>query len=81
MGKYQTLMPTPSGEEKPSGNVRHFCLKCGSHLWAHDEQWAQWVYPFAGAIDTDLPTPPHSYHIMLGSKASWVLPQVRPEWC
>ena len=31
----------------------------------------------AGAIDTDLPVPPLSQHIMLGSKASWVVPQVR----
>ena len=34
------------------------------------------VYPFASAIDTDLPTPPERYHIMLESKPEWVhLPQ------
>lgn len=30
----------------------------------------------AGAIDSELPKPPHSVHLMLGSKASWVEPQV-----
>ena len=36
----------------------------------------QWVYPFAGAIDTQLPAPPRSVHMMLKHKADWVEPQV-----
>lgn len=36
----------------------------------------QWVYPFAGAIDTELPAPPRSVHMMLKHKADWVEPQV-----
>ena len=36
----------------------------------------QWIYPFASAIDTDLPEPPSRVHLMLGSKANWVTPQV-----
>lgn len=46
-------------------------------------QWEQSFYPFASAIDTLLPAvPPEagSVHIMLGSKAAWVEPQVGPGW-
>lgn len=46
---------------------------------------AQLIYPFAGAVDTELPKPPHSVHIMLKYKAAWVEPQVRVGyalcWC
>lgn len=72
------MMPNEAtGEMEPSSNVRSFCGDCGTHLWAHDERWGKWVYPFASAIDApDLPVPPHTVHIMLGSKASWVVPQV-----
>ena len=78
---YAVMLPDKEGEEEgkmhPTSNVRSFCGSCGTHLWAYDEQnWPKWFYPFAGAIDTDLPVPPHSVHIMLGSKASWVTPQV-----
>jgi hypothetical protein len=31
---------------------------------------AQWIYPFAGAIDS--PLPPEIVHIMLDFKAAWV---------
>ena len=51
---------------------RHFCRHCGSALWGSDKRWAQWVYPFASAIDSDLPAPEDRVHIMLGSKANWV---------
>jgi hypothetical protein len=54
------------------GAARHFCPKCGSALWAWDRRWAEWVYPFASAIDTRLPAPRERHHIMLGSKANWV---------
>ena len=78
---YATMMPnSKTGKMEPSTNIRSFCSECGSHLWAYDEQWGDWVYPFASAIDTDLPVPPHTVHMMLGSKASWVLPDVRYAW-
>ena len=53
-------------------NRRFFCPHCGSALWAHDPRWPQWIYPFAGAIDTSLPRPPEIVHIMLEFAASWV---------
>jgi len=57
---------------------RHFCARCGSHLWLWDPRWPELVHPQAGAIDTPLPTPPERTHLMLGSKASWVEPAIGP---
>jgi hypothetical protein len=83
---YAVVLPTsgdaddkkdPPKQEKRSSNVRSFCGECGTHLWAYDKSWEHWIYPFASAIDTDLPTPPHVIHMMLGSKASWVEPEVK----
>ena len=57
-------------EESPG--LRYFCRQCGSPLWGADPRWAEWVYPFASAIDTPLPVPPETVHIMLDFKAPWV---------
>ncbi len=54
------------------GSQRHFCPKCGSALWVWDRRWAEWIYPFASAIDTPLPAPKERQHILLDSKANWV---------
>ncbi|KAI8067016.1 Mss4-like protein [Gilbertella persicaria] len=56
------------------GNIRYFCGECGSHLYAYDKKWSNWVYPYASAIDTDLPELNESqiYRIMIGSKANWI---------
>lgn len=26
-------------------------------LWLHDEQWSNWIYPFASCVDTPNPLP------------------------
>lgn len=64
---------------QPSTNARYFCKDCGCHLWAQDPSWPAWFYPFASAIDSELPAPPKSVHIMLGSRAPWVTPQIGPD--
>ena len=43
-------------------------------MW--DPRWPELIHPFASAIDTPLPTPPERVHLMLGSKAPWVVPTV-----
>jgi len=53
-------------------NRRYFCRHCGSPLWAADPRWAEWIYPFASAINTPLPAPPEQVHIMLDFVAPWV---------
>lgn len=55
-----------------SNAERHFCKQCGSGLWLFSPEWPELVHPFASAIDTPLPTPPETTHILLDSKASWV---------
>lgn len=60
-------------ELKEGPGVRYFCRECGSPLWAADPRWAQWIYPYASAVQTPLPVPPETVHIMLDFKAPWVV--------
>lgn len=75
---YQALLDV-NGKKVRSLHHRYFCMECGSHLWAHHENWPDLVHPVAGAIDTDLPKPPSYVHMMLSSKASWVEVESRPQ--
>jgi len=68
---YQATI-TEGDHVRHSSGQRHFCGRCGSALWLYDPTWPELVHPHASAIDTPLPKPPASVHIMLGSKASWV---------
>ncbi len=61
------------GEESPG--ERRFCRHCGSALWVSDPRWPELVHPFASAIDTPLPTPPETVHIMLAHAADWAKPE------
>lgn len=71
---YRACMPDGSS----SSGERNFCSRCGTALWLYDPIWPELVHPHAGAIDTPLPRPPDVDHIMLGSKAAWVVPDVQP---
>jgi hypothetical protein len=70
---------TADGTERESTARRHFCARCGSPLWLWDPTWPHLVHPHASAIDTPLPVPPSHVHLMLGSKANWVVPEGRPD--
>jgi hypothetical protein len=61
-----------------SSGRRHFCKHCGSALWLWDPTWPDLVHPHASAIDTELPAPPQRTHMMLGSRANWAEPELRP---
>ena len=37
------------------------------------------MHPFASAIDTPLPVPESTVHILLADKAPWVVPQIGPK--
>ena len=69
---YQAMLPDEQGVVKPSEARRHFCRECGSALWLFDPRWAEWIYPFASAMDTSLPKPPETANIMLEFVAPWV---------
>ena len=58
------------GSKSPA--ERRFCGQCGSVLWVYDPRWPDLLHPFASAIDTPLPLPPHNIHIMLDAKPGWV---------
>jgi hypothetical protein len=51
---------------------RHFCKHCGTMLWNHNPKHANWIYPFASSVDTELPTPSEIRDIMVMHKAPWV---------
>ena len=57
---------------KLSNHKRHFCSECGSCLWAYDDRYPQWIYPFASSIDTPLPKPDEQIHIMTDFKLDHV---------
>lgn len=75
---YRALLPDATGARRESPAERRFCAHCGSALWVWDPRWPALIHPFASAIDTPLPSPPERVHLMLGSKAAWVIPAIAP---
>lgn len=76
---YQARLKEPgAARARRSPARRHFCGACGSALWLWDPRWPELVHPFASAIDTPLPAPPESTHIMLASRAPWVAVEAGP---
>jgi hypothetical protein len=63
---------------RTSTGERHFCAACASALWVFSPEYPDLLHPFASAIDSALPRPPARVHMMLGSRAPWVEPEVGP---
>ena len=59
-------------QQGAKGPITSFCPHCGSSLWVELPGWPQWVYPFASAVDTPLPVPPHFIHIQQAERPAWV---------
>jgi hypothetical protein len=77
---YRARIPNEQGGGTTESTARrYFCARCGSALWVWDPTWPELVHPHASAIDTPLPTPPEHVHCLVGSKASWVEVEGRPE--
>ena len=77
MGEAETLqirggdhLKTYRPEDEPLES--YFCENCGSHLYIVLPDWPQWVYPFASAIDTPLPSSPETFHIFLDEAVGWL---------
>ena len=69
---YHARLASPGSNRRTrSPAQRHFCARCASALWVFDPRWAEWVYPFASAIDTPLPKPPEDVELMLNYAAPW----------
>jgi hypothetical protein len=58
---------------------RHFCSLCGTALWLFSPEWPELMHPFASAMDSELPRPPCSTHLMLKFKPGWVEVERGPE--
>ncbi|KAI8092545.1 Mss4-like protein [Halteromyces radiatus] len=72
--KYQAMRDKETKEL--CGNIRHFCGECGTHLYAYDRKYADYVYPVASCIDTPLPEVDpitNVYYILTKDKANWVV--------
>lgn len=78
VGVYRAELRDDKGRCEVSSGRRHYCTRCASALWMADPNWPDLVHPFASAIDTELPVPPERVHLLLGSKASWVVPVIGP---
>lgn len=61
----------PSAYEASPGLTMKFCPACASTLFIELARWPQWVYPFASAIDSPLPVPPHRIHIQWAERVAW----------
>lgn len=59
-----------------SSAERHFCARCATTLWLFSPEWPELVHSFPSAVDTALPVPPASVHMMLRFNPSWVVPQI-----
>lgn len=56
---------------------RNFCSRCATALWLFSPEWPELMHPFASAIDSPLPKPPSSVHLMLRFKPEWVESDIR----
>jgi hypothetical protein len=70
------ILDEASGRCETSTGERSFCSRCATALWLFSPEWPELVHPFASAMDTDLPVPPATTHLMLKYKASWVVPEI-----
>jgi len=73
---YHAHLRAAHHKDQISTAERHFCGLCGTALWLFSPEWPELLHPFASAIETALPLPPARTHVMLGSKAAWVVPEI-----
>ncbi|PYE85492.1 GFA family protein [Pseudoroseicyclus aestuarii] len=79
IGVFHAEIADEAGHCEVSSGERRFCTKCGTALWVFDPSWSELIHPFASVIDTELPVPPSSVHIMLDFKPDWVAVEAGPE--
>ena len=53
--KYKAVLDRDTPQASIVHSERNFCGACSAMLWLFDPQWAEWTYPFASAIDSELP--------------------------
>ena len=78
IGVFRAEIRNDDGSCELSSGERHYCRRCGTMLWLFSPEWPELIHPFASAIDSELPEPPSSVHLMLRFKANWVQPHIWP---
>lgn len=78
VASYHAVMHADGGTPHLSSAERSFCGKCGSGLWLFSDDYPELIHPLASAVDSALPVPPQSTHIMLAYKPDWVQADIRP---
>ena len=73
---YRAEIADEDGRCETSTGERNFCSRCATALWLYDPTWPELVHPFSSAVDTELPVPPSTTHLMLKFKPAWVTPQI-----
>ncbi len=76
---YRAEIADDDGACRISTGERNACSRCATALWLYDPTWPDLIHPFASAIDTPLPSPVASVHLMLDFKPDWVEPQIGPD--
>ena len=79
VGVFRAEIRQDDGSCELSSGERNFCTRCGTALWLFSPDWPDLTHPFASAIDSELPKPPASTHLMLKFKPGWVEPQAGPK--
>ena len=58
----------------PDATRTRFCSRCGSVLYLTLDAAPDFVYPFASAVDTELPEPPGRLHVFTADAPAWARP-------
>ncbi|KZP09875.1 hypothetical protein FIBSPDRAFT_740534 [Athelia psychrophila] len=70
--KYKAIMDRDTPHASTAASERNFCGECSAMLWLFDAQWAEWTYPFASAIDSELQPAKELTIVRLDSKPAHV---------
>ncbi len=73
---FRAALRQEDGSCELSTAERRACSRCATALWLFSPEWPELIHPFASAIDSELPAPPASVHLMLRFKPGWVTPQL-----
>jgi len=79
IGGFHATLQSPDGKPIVSPVERQFCIHCHTALFGRGPDWGDLISIAASAVDSDLPDPPSLAHMMLGSKANWVKPEIGPD--
>jgi hypothetical protein len=62
----------------PDTTRTRFCARCGTAVYLTIDAATDFVYPFASAIDSQLPEPPERVHVFTSEAPSWAAPNGGP---